>query len=469
VLYAKPLDKFVEATFTLATGGSERSKQAMSYVFVIDANRKPLNPVHPGYARLLLTRKKAAVFLRYPFTIILKDAPEQKEGHPLRLKIDPGSHTTWLALFNDATGQVIFALELSHRGDAIKKALEQRRAVRRGRRQRKTRYRKPRFKNRARPKGWMAPSLESRVANVLTLVKRLIRNCPVKAMSLELVKFDLQQMEHPEISGVQYQQGTLFGYEIRQYLLEKWDRACSYCGIKEVPLQIEHIQAKANGGTDRVSNLTLSCDSCNKAKGTQDIRVFLADKPDVLARILAQAKAPLKDAAVVNTTRLVLYERLKQEGLPIECGSGGLTKFNRTQRNLPKEHWIDAACVGTSTPSELQIAGVIPLLITATGHGNRQKCNVDKIGFPCSKPKGAKKVKGYQTGDIIRAAVTTGSKQGIYVGRVLVRASGSFDIRTKQGRVQGISHRFCTPVHRCDGYSYKIGVRDAEHPTQATE
>jgi 5-methylcytosine-specific restriction endonuclease McrA len=469
VLYAKPLDKFVEATFTLETGGSERSKQAMSYVFVIDANRKPLNPVQAGYARLLLTRKKAAAFRRYPFTIILKDAPEQKEGHPLRLKIDPGSQTTGLALVNDATGQVIFALELSHRGDTIKKALEGRRAVRRGRRQRKTRYRKPRFANRARPKGWMTPSLESRVANVLTWVKRLIRNCPVKAMSLELVKFDLQQLEHPETSGMQYQHGTLFGYEIRQYLLEKWDRACSYCGIKEVPLQIEHIQAKANGGTDRVSNLTLACDSCNQAKGTQDIRVFLADKPDVLARIQTQAKAPLKDAAVVNTTRWVCYERLKQEGLPIECGSGGLTKFNRTQRNLPKAHWIDAACVGASTPSQLQIAGVIPLLITATGHGNRQKCNVDQIGFPCSKPKGGKSVKGYQTGDIIRAAVTTGSKQGIYVGRVLVRASGSFDIRTRSGRVQGISHRFCTPVHRCDGYSYRIGVRDAEHPSQATE
>ena len=403
------------------------------------------------------------------FTIILQDAPEQRERHPLRLKIDPGSQTTGLALVNDATGQVIFAVELSHRADAIKKALDQRRAVRRGRRQRKTRYRKPRFKNRARPKGWMAPSLESRVANVLTWVKRLRCLCPVEAMSLELVKFDLQQMENPEISGVEYQQGTLLGYEIRQYLLEKWDRACSYCGGKQMPLQVEHIQAKANGGTDRVSNLALACDSCYKAKGTQDIRVFLAAKPELLARILAQAKAPLKDVAAVNTTRWALYERLKQEGLPIECGSGGLTKFNRTQRNLPKAHWIDAACVGTSTPSDLQITGIIPLLITATGHGNRQKCNVNEIGFPCSKPKGAKKVKGYQTGDIVRAVVTAGSKQGIYVGRVLVRASGSFDLRTKQGRVQGISHRFCTPVHRCDGYSYTIGVRYADHPTQATE
>ena len=88
-----------------------------------------------------------------------------------------------------------------------------------------------------------------------------------------------------------------------RYGLEKWDRACSYCGRKDVPLQVEHIQAKANGGTDRVSNLCLACNACNQAKGTQDIRTFLAEKPDLLAHILAQAKASLKDAAVVNTTR----------------------------------------------------------------------------------------------------------------------------------------------------------------------
>lgn len=429
----------------------------MSKVFVLDAKRQPLNPVHPGRARLLLTQGKAAVFKRYPFTIILKEVIETLEVQPLRIKIDPGSQTTGLALVNDATGEVIFAAELNHRGQTIKHALDQRRAVRRNRRQRKTRYRKPRFNNRTRPKGWIAPSLESRVAHVLTWVKRLHRVCPIKAISMELVRFDMQQMDNAEISGVEYQQGTLAGYEVREYLLEKWKRSCTYCGAQNIPLQVEHIQAKANGGTNRVSNLCLSCDSCNKTKGKQDIHVFLAEKPDVLARILAQAKAPLKDAAAVNSTRWVLYERLKDLGMPIECGSGGLTKFNRTVRNLPKEHWIDATCVGKSTPEQVEISGIVPLLIAATGHGNRQKCNVNEIGFPCSKPKGQKKVKGFQTGDIVRAVVTTGTKQGIYVGRVLVRASGSFDIRTKHGRVQGISYRFCTPIHHNDGYSYQKG------------
>jgi 5-methylcytosine-specific restriction endonuclease McrA len=430
----------------------------MSNVFVLDTNKQPLDPIHPGRARILLRQGKAAVFKRYPFTIMLKGAVSMPEVHSLRIKIDPGSQTTGLALVKETMGEVVFAAELMHRGRLISKALDQRRAVRWDRRQRKTRYRARRFNNRRRKAGWPPPSLESRVANVLTWVKRLLHLCPITAVSLELVKFDLQQLGHPEISGMEYQRGTLFGYEVRQYLLEKWDRACSFCGTKEVPLQVEHIQAKANGGTDRVSNLCLACDACNKAKGSQDVRVVLTEKPGVLAHILAQAKAPLKDAAAVNTTRWALYERLKLVGLPVECGSGGLTKFNRTQRTLPKAHWIDAACVGSSTPASLKVAGVVPLLIAATGYGNRQKCNVNELGFPRSSPKGAKKIKGLQTGDLVRATVTAGSKQGVYLGRVLVRASGSFDIRTKAGRVQGISHRFCLPVHCSDGYSYHIGA-----------
>lgn len=430
----------------------------MSNVFVLDTNKQPLNPVHPGRARIFLAQGKAAVYRRYPFTLILKVAVEQPDLQPLRIKIDPGSKTTGLALVNDASGEVVFAAELSHRGYAIKEALDQRRAVRRSRRQRKTRYRKPRFQNRRRREGWMPPSLESRVANVVTWVQRLQRVAPLTALSQELVKFDLQQMDNPEISGVEYQHGTLWGYEVKGYLLEKWQRKCAYCGAENTPLQIEHIHARANGGTNRISNLCLACEPCNLAKGRQDIRVFLAKKPEVLDRILAQAKAPLKDAAAVNTTRWLLYRRLQALGLPVEVGSGGLTKFNRTARELPKAHWIDAACTGMSTPEQVKIAGVVPLLVTANGHGNRQKCNVNELGFPCSKPKGAKKVKGFQTGDIVRAVVTTGTKQGISVGRVLVRASGSFDIRTKQGRVQGISHRFCTPVHKNDGYSYQKGA-----------
>ena len=217
---------------------------------------------------------------------------------------------------------------------------------------------------------------------------------------MELVKFDMQKMENPEISGVEYQQGTLQGSEVREYLLEKWKRQCAYCGRSAVPLQLEHIHPRSKGGTDRLSNLTLSCEKCNLAKGTQDVKEFLKKKPEVLKRILAQAKAPLKDAAAVNATRWSLYERLKETGLPVECGSGGQTRFNRTVRDLPKEHWIDASCVGASTPRHLALTSIAPLRISACGHGRRQMCLMGKRGFPRTGPKGAKRIKGFQTGDV---------------------------------------------------------------------
>jgi 5-methylcytosine-specific restriction endonuclease McrA len=426
----------------------------MSFVFVVDTDKQPLNPVHPGWARLLLKTGKAAVLKRYPFTIVLKTSVEQPQVQSLRIKLDPGSKTTGIAIVDDYSGQVLFAAELSHRGSAIKEALDGRRAVRRGRRARHTRYRKARFLNRRKPKGWLPPSIESRILNVMTWVNRLRRYCPVAAISQELVKFDTQAMENPEIEGVGYQQGTLAGYEVREYLLEKWGRKCAYCNKGDVPLQIEHIHPRANGGTNRISNLTLACEKCNIVKGTQDIKVFLAKKPELLKKILAQAKAPLRDAAAVNVARWELYRRLQQTGLPVEVGTGGRTKFNRVNRGLEKIHWIDASCVGVSTPPVLKVSQVKPLLIKATGHGRRQMCLMDKRGFPRTAPKGAKRVKGFQTGDIVRAVVTKGVKIGTYVGKVAVRATGKFNITTKAGTMQGISHRFCTILHRCDGYSY---------------
>jgi hypothetical protein len=164
------------------------------------------------------------------------------------------------------------------------------------------------------------------------------------------------------------------------------------------------------------------------------------------------------DAAAVNTTRWALYERLKALGVPVECGSGGRTKYNRIRRDFPKTHWLDAACVGASTPEVLHVSEVMPLLITATGHGSRQMCSMDKYGFPRTGPKGAKRVKGFQTGDMVRAVVPSGKKAGVHVGRLLVRASGSFDIRTKHSRITGIHARYCQAVHRCDGYSYTRGA-----------
>ncbi len=437
----------------------------MSKVFVLDREKRPLNPIHPATARQFLRNGKAAVFRKFPFTIILKVTfTTEKSVQPLRLKIDPGAKTTGLALVNDSTGEVLFAAELQHRGFAIRESLTNRRQLRRSRRARKTRYRQPPKQEWSRkgnkkpvPKQrrtWLAPSLMSRVHNINTWVEKLRKLAPISDISQELVKIDTQLMRNPDIQGKEYQQGTLAGYETREYLLEKWKRCCAYCGKKDVPLQIEHMHPRARGGSNSITNLTLSCEKCNIKKGTKDIKDFLKKDPEKLKKIVSQARRPLADTAAVNSTRFKLLSVLKATGLPVEIGSGGLTKFNRTKQELDKTHWIDAACVGKSTPEKLIIKGVKPLLIKACGHGNRQMCGTDKYGFPI-RHRSRKQIHfGFQTGDIIKAVVSKGKKVGQYIGRVLCRASGSFDITTDTGRVAGISHKYCKHIHKKDGYSY---------------
>lgn len=422
-------------------------------VFVLNKNRQPLDPCKPARARILLRTGQAKVLRRYPLTIILTLEVTEPVTHNHQLKVDPGAKITGLAIVQG--NRVIWGAELTHRGFQIRNSLTKRRTLRRSRRNRQTRYRQPRFLNRNRPSGWLPPSLMSRVQNILTLVKKLTQFCPITGLSQELVRFDTQKLENPEISGVEYQQGTLCGYEIREYLLEKWHRKCAYCGATDTQLEIEHIVPKSIGGSARVSNLAIACSGCNAAKSNQEIKQFLSGKPNVLKRILSQAKKPLADTAAVNATRWKLHNEFKLTGLPVEVGSGGLTKFNRCSQNLPKTHWLDAACVGTSTPERLIIKDVKKsLIVNATGHGSRQMCRTDKYGFPVRYVPRFKFVKGYQTGDIVKAVVTKGKKQGIYVGRVAVRTTGSFNIKTKNGLVQGISHKYCQPIHKKDGYAY---------------
>jgi 5-methylcytosine-specific restriction endonuclease McrA len=426
-------------------------------VAVIDQNRRPLAPTSEVRARLLLKKGKAAVFRKVPFTIILKRAVEEMQLPELRLKLDPGSRKTGVAIVNQESGQVIFAGEIEHRGEAIKQALAARRAIRRSRRSRKTRYRKARFLNRRRPEGWLPPSLKSRISNIETWVNRLARLYPISGLSLELVKFDTQLLENPEISGIEYQQGELAGYEVREYMLEKWGRKCAYCSRTGLPLQIEHIIPKSRGGSDRISNLTLACEGCNQRKGTRTAAEF------GFPELEQQGKKTLKDAAALNATRWALLERLKGFGLPVETGSGGLTKYNRTMRELPKAHWIDAACVGRSTPEQVVVDWVNPLEIKATGHNSRQMCRMDKYGFPRTSAKGPRTVKGFRTGDIIKAIVKCGKKIGRYVGRVAVRSSGSFNVTTAAGTIQGISHRYCLVIHRADGYGINRAVAQSQN------
>jgi len=155
-------------------------------------------------------------------------------------------------------------------------------------------------------------------------------------------------MQNPEISGVDYQQGTLLGYEVREYLLEKWERKCAYCDAKDQRLEIDHIDPKSRGGSNRISNLTISCRPCNEKKSNDPIEKFLKKNPKILLKILTKKKASVRDNAAVNATRYAIGNALKTLELPLSFSSGGRTKYNRCYQAYKKDHWIDAACVGTT-------------------------------------------------------------------------------------------------------------------------
>jgi hypothetical protein len=144
-----------------------------------------------------------------------------------------------------------------------------------------------------------------------------------------------------------------------------------------------------------------------------------------------------------------------------------LLYWNRTQRQLPKTHWIDAACVGASTPEILQMQHIIPLLIQATGRQRRQMCLMDAFGFPRTKGKGKSSVHGFRSGDIVRATVPTGKQTGIHTGKVAVRTKGSFNITTATGTITDISYRYCQRLHAADGYIYQKGTVPPLYASQA--
>jgi 5-methylcytosine-specific restriction endonuclease McrA len=430
----------------------------MSQILVVDQLRRPLMPTTPARARLLLKRGKAAILRRFPLVLVLREVQPDAVVEPLWVKLDPGSKASGMAVVHDQTGEVVWAAELTHHSEHIREALSKRHAVRRARRSRHTRYRAPRYANHRRPVGWLAPSLLSRVVHLLSWVERLRHWCPIGAISQELVRFDLQALENPEIQGIGYQRGTLFETEVKEYLLVKWKHRCAYCSAGETRLEIDHVHPRSRGGSNRVSNLVLACRSCNEAKADQSIEVFLAERPEQLARILAQLQMPLADAAAVNSTRRRLYDALQACGLPVELGTGGRTRWNRSRQGLPKTHWIDAAAVGASTPARLRLEHVRPWIIEATGRQRRQMANMDAFGLPRGHPKGPGCVQGFKTGDLVRAVVTKGKKIGTYQGRVAVKSDGYFKITGRPfGMIEGIHACYCIPLQRNDGYRYATG------------
>lgn len=440
-----------------------KPRQVTPVVPVLGKDGAPLMPTHPARARELLRKGRAVVANHTPFVIRLKDR-KINDGktavQDIGLGIDPGSKYTGFAVFtvktdvDEQTGEVVttrrgkFALQVDHRSHQISKRLVSRAQVRGTRRSRNLRYRAPRFLNRTRPKGWLAPSLRHRVDGIKSMTRKLTRWFPITEIHQELVRFDLQKMMNPEISGVEYHRGTLAGAEVREYLLAKFKRTCLYCGAKDTPLNLDHVHPKSRGGSNRVTNLVLACIPCNQKKGNRPVEEFVKDSTK-LQRILGWAKAPLREATAVNSTRWAVFDALEAFDVPLFTGSGGLTKFNRTRNDLSKTHCSDALSVGT-----VDVIASVPrveLVVAHTGRGTYQRVMTDKYGFAKSHRSRQKEHYGFTTGDLVRAVIPKGKYKGTHVGRVAVRATGHFNIA---GKAES-PHRHITRLQRGNGWSWR--------------
>ena len=418
-------------------------------VLVIDKRKQPCNTISAAYARILLFSKQAVIHKRFPFTIRLRNDNAVLKDRSYTVKLDPGSKITGVAITDDKESVVMLA-EIEHRGHIIKKNLDSRRAVRRSRRNRKTRYREAKFQNRTRPQGWLAPSIKSRADNVINFVKKYKEFLNINKVMVENVNFDVAQMiSDTKLWGNDYQQRNLYDTNLRNFIFSKTKGRCSYCGAKAE--EIDHVIARSKGGTNSVNNLTATCRACNEKKSNLSLKNFgkLMNKD---YSHLEPKKLP-KNAAIVQSARNYMVREIAKLIPDTTTYDAWITKYNRDSLGLPKQHYYDALSVG-EIPIKFNFLTDKVLIISAKGRGSRQMCRMDQFGFPRTSAKASKSVKGFQTGDIVKAVVPTGSKVGEYLGKVAVRSRGYFNIQTKAQVIQGIGYKYCHIVQRSDGYSY---------------
>ena len=458
-------------------------------VITLDKHKRPLGFCSERRARVLLTKRRACVHRYYPFTIIIKDVDARDLDIPeYRIKIDPGAKHTGIAIVRESDNAVMAYFQIEHRGESIVQKLETRHAARRNRRQRETRYRRCKWINHylpkdskyktesPRPDSWLPPSVKSTSDNIISWVRRLCKLINIRCCSFEAVRFDTQLLDNPNIEGVEYQQGTLFGYEVKEYLLDKYGHTCQYCnGVSDDSiLEWEHIQPKSKGGSDSIKNATLACHTCNQDKGNTLLPDWLEQEKAVKG---SAARKKLSEARILGIQRVMTgnppkvsnrycawvssSRRATERGLfgifgEVECASGGRTKFNREMLKLPKDHHYDALCVGTVPETGFNdLTNGYCLYIKAMGRGSRFRGKINKCGIITTKlKKGPRRRFGFQNGDIVAADVPKGKYAGYHVGRVMTRASGAFDIRCTDGKLVTANQQYCRILQHDNGYQY---------------
>ena len=382
-------------------------------------------PCSEAKARHLFEEHKAVIVNYTPFTIRLKFVVDDIT-QPVTLGVDAGYETIGLSATTEK--KVLFEAELENKVDT-RKHVESRRSLRRGRRNRKTRYRAPRFDNRKRSYGWLAPSVEQRVRTHESAVRKVCKLLPVTKIVIEVAGFDIQKINNPDIEGKGYQNGRQKGFEnTKAYVRERDNCTCQYCHgkSKNKRLEVHHLIHRTDGGSDRPDNLLTLCATCHARYHAGKIKLTNV-KP----------KGGFKGATFMTTTRRILVKRLKAEygDDKISVTYGYITKCDREDAGLEKTHYIDARCISGNSTAKPN--GKVYQMTKCRCH-NRQthEAMPRKHSTIRRRTWASHKIEGYRMFDTVRY-------NGILCRIFGRRSSGYFDIRKPDGTKvsAGISYR----------------------------
>lgn len=384
-------------------------------VYVLNNNGQPLmSTERHGKVRCLLKDGKAKVVKRCPFTIQLLYS-STNHTQSITLGVDAGSNHIGLSATTET--KELYASDIKLRDD-ITNLLSTRRENRKARRNRKTRYRKPRFNNRVRSKhkGWLAPSVEHKINTHITVIDKITKILPISEIRVEVASFDVQKIKNPNITVTQYQQGEQLNFRnVREYVLFRDGHTCQCCRgkSKDKVLNVHHIESRKTGG-NASNNLITLCETCHKGyhKG-------IVQLPKNIKRGMS-----FKGASFMGIMRWTLCNRLKEIYPNVNITFGYITKNTRIAHNLPKDHYIDARCI-SGNPLAKPLGSVFYQKKVRCHNRQIHKSNTSKCGYR-KRNQAEYKIKGFRLYD----KVLYQGKEYFIFGR---RTSGFFDIRTLSG------------------------------------
>lgn len=383
-------------------------------VYVLSKTGQPLMPTEDHRkVRLLLKAKKAKVVQRTPFTIqLLTATPCYKQ--PVSLGVDAGSK--YIGVSATTEKKELYASEIQLRTDVVN-LLSTRREFRRARRNRKTRYRKARFNNRKRDEKWVAPSIHQKIRTHLQVVANVYKILPITKVVVETASFDIQKIQNPTISGVEYQQGEQLDFwNVREYVLWRDGHKCQCCKgkSKDPILNVHHIESRKTGG-NAPNNLITLCETCHIGYHNGTIRL-----PKTIQRGMS-----FRDATFMGIMRWAFYDKLREKYTNVYMTYGYITKSIRIQNNLEKTHTIDARCI-SGNPLATPLKDIYFQKAVRRRNRRLHKATINKGGIRKAN-QAPKYVFGYQLFD----KVLFRGQEAFIFGR---RSSGSFDIRTLEGK-----------------------------------